>query len=108
MDAEREQEKHLLDELLGSRPWTDFLMKYVQKFKEADTLNLSMVRKADSGPPDDFLRGRIDVFNFLLVGLQRQLDEWNNPADNSSTTRPSDDSLPGTGDPYSESTSQGE
>jgi len=102
-------ESELLEDLLNSEAWNQFLVKYLLKFKEVAILQLTTIRTTDSKlPPDDFIRGRLDVFNFLLNGLPAQLDQWKNPEKDVNNPRESDDSLPGVGDPYSEPTSQGE
>jgi hypothetical protein len=104
---EFERDKELLTDLLNSEAWNAFLVKHLQKFKESDTLQVTMLRKPDTSPPDDYLRGRIDVYNFLLLGLPNQLTQWNNPeAEN--TSREIEGGQPGLGDPYSEPTSQEE
>lgn len=92
----RDEEISYLTQLLALPAWDEFLVKHLQSWKENDTNTLTAVRK-DASPPDDFLRGRIDVYNFFLFGLRRQLNTW--LEDQNPSLREDVDSPP-VGDPY--------
>lgn len=86
--------------LINSPEWTDYFVPMLQVFKDSAIVSITSSRAKDATPSDDFLRGRLSVYDFLLVGLARQLAE---AAAKAEATVPEGDGLPDAkGDPYSE------
>jgi hypothetical protein len=91
--------------LLNTPEWNDAIVQRLQKFKDTDTLVLTQVRKAGAEPSDDYLRGRIGVYNWLLTGLAEYIAEFDRNAARYAEAQAEvfDDGLPdGKGEPYSE------
>lgn len=91
--------------LLNTPEWENAIVKRLQKFKDTDTLVLTQVRKEGSEPPDDYLRGRIAVYNWLLTGLEEYIKEFDRTVANYEEAQAEafDDGLPdGKGEPYTE------
>jgi hypothetical protein len=89
--------------LINSPEWENAVVQRLQKFKDTDTIILTQVRKPDAEPSDDYLRGRIAVYNWLLTGLKEYIAEFDRTVANYEQGNAFDDGLPdGKGEPYSE------
>ena len=91
--------------LINTPEWQNAIVQRLQKFKDADTIVLTKVRKAGAEPPDDFIRGRIAVYNWLLTGIQDYIAEFDRVAAvyEEELANSADDGLPiGRGEPYTE------
>ena len=69
-DVKRREDRRALRALMACPEWQT-LAEYLQRFREIATINLVAFKK---DVPDDFLRGQIQVYSFLLSGLSEQLD----------------------------------
>lgn len=95
----RKYHRTALRALMNSPEWT-VLAEYLQRFKELATIHLVAVKKEI---PDDFLRGQIQVYSFLLKGLAEQLDQ-SEREELEQMELPLDGPPVDRGDPYGEST----
>lgn len=69
-----EQTILLFEELITSKAWNEALIPHLTRFRESDILSLLAVSDQKK-VSDDFLRGRVNVYQFLIEGLPRQVVE---------------------------------
>lgn len=102
---EMRQQVEAFRALINTPEWESAIVQRLQKFKDTDTIILTQVRKADADPPDDYLRGRIAVYTWLISGLKDYIAEFDRTASNyeEALAQTFDDGLPdGRGEPYTE------
>lgn len=70
--SELEQTMQELQYLFGVPGW-EFLNKHLRAHMERDMVTLASAKRE---VPDDFLRGRVDVYRWFLLGLPGEVETY--------------------------------